>query len=115
MIAYIVITISSLCAAMGQVLLKMGANNRQNIMDFVNIYTFSGCLLYFLGLCLWIWSLSKLPLSIAYLFTLLTFVAVFIFSKLFFNETISLLTFYGILLISFGFLLIFLGQRHLLS
>lgn len=115
MTAYIIITISSLCAAMGQILLKMGASNRASVWDFVNGYTFSGCLLYFVGLCLWIWSLSKLPLSIAYLFTLLTFVAVFVLSKLLLHENISVLTLGGIVLIGLGFWLIFLGQRHLLS
>lgn len=111
MLNYIIISISSILAASGQILLKMGADKYQgNWLEWINWYSFLGCLCYGLGLLLWVYSLSKLPLSIAYLFTMLTFILVYILNWLIFGESLSSITLLGIMLVSIGMLVIYLGQ-----
>ncbi len=71
---------AALCAAAGQILFKLGATNRTTFLAFVNPQILGGGALYFLGAALWVVALSKLPLSVAYPFTVLTFVLVYLAS-----------------------------------
>ena len=109
---YVIITLSAILAATGQILLKLGAANKTSLVEFLNLYSFLGCLCYGIGLLLWIFSLSKLPLSVAYAFTLVTFVLVFLLSKLWLHEPLSWLAIVGIGLIVAGFICIGIGQSH---
>ena len=86
---YWIITLSAVLAALGQILLKLGASEKTNLLAFINWNSFLGCLCYVVGLLLWIYSLSKLSLSAAYAFTLVTFVLAYIFSKIWLHESIS--------------------------
>lgn len=106
-VVYFLLFISSSLAAAGQLLLKFGANDKNTIYEFINIHTISGLLLYFIGLILWIYSLSKVNLILAYPFTLLTFILVFILAHLFLGELINKISLLGILFISFGFFILF--------
>lgn len=108
---YLIIFGSAILAAFGQIFLKIGASQKTHWLEFINWYSFSGCLCYGLGLLLWIYSLSKLPLSIAYLFTMVTFSLVYFLSWLFLNEPISKLTILGIFVIGIGIILTYLGQN----
>ena len=107
---YILNFLSALCASIGQICLKIGSANKSHLYDFFNFINLIGCILYFIGLVLWIVSLSKLPLSVAYAFTLLTFFMVFIFSHYILAESISKMAYVGFGFVLIGFLCIFFGQ-----
>lgn len=107
---YFLISLSAIFAALGHTFLKLGASNHTNILSFINIYIFLGLLLYFISMILWIYSLSKVQLSVAFAFTMLTFILVYLFSWLFLGEPISKMAILGILFIGIGILLISLGQ-----
>lgn len=66
----------SVLGALGQVSFKQGADGRAVLMDFVNIWIVGGALLYMAGTMLWIYALSKVPLTALYPFTALTYVLV---------------------------------------
>lgn len=108
---YWIITLSAVLAALGQILLKLGASDKNNLLAFINWYSFLGCLCYIIGLLLWIYSLSKLPLSAAYAFTLVTFVLVYMFSKTWLHESLSWIAIAGIVLVIAGFICISVGQK----
>ncbi len=110
---YIIIFISAISAALGQILLKIGSTEKQSLAEFINTYNILGCFCYLIGLLLWIYSLSKLPLSIVYVFTMITFVLVYIFSHLLLKESLSWFALIGIGFIILGFLFIALGQSRL--
>lgn len=101
---FFLLFLSSVCAAFGQIFLKKGARPIPNIDLGV------GLLLYILGFLLWMYCLTKVNLTVVYAFTLLTFIMVFIFSNIFFNEKIYFLSYIGIIFIFLGFSLIVKGQ-----
>lgn len=105
MINYIILFVSSLLAAMGQVFLKLGANQNVYTMLF-SIKLWIGLILYAVGSALWIYVLSKVSLSKVYPFAALTFILVFIFSYFFLNEVISIAQVIGILCILVGFIVL---------
>ena len=107
---YLLIFLSSLCASVGQICLKIGSANKFHVYEFFNFTNLIGCILYFIGLILWIASLSKLPLSVAYAFTLVTFFMVFIFSHYILSESISKMAYVGFGFVLIGFLCVFFGQ-----
>ena len=110
---YFITFIISISATLGQILLKIGSTEKQSFFDFINIYNICGCFCYLFSLLLWIYSLSKLPLSIVYVFTMITFVLVYIFSHLLLKESLSWFALIGIGFIILGFLFIALGQSRL--
>lgn len=104
--AYYCLFISSFTAAAGQIFLKLGADRGGwNILKAPQFWGGGFC--YFISFVLWVYALSKVELGLAYPFTALTFVMVFILSFLFLGETVSRLEFFGILLIISGFLLMY--------
>lgn len=106
---YIILLISSIFAALGQIFLKLGAN--QNIYEMLlSIKLWIGLTLYVVGSALWIYVLSKEPLSKVYPFAALTFILVFVFSYLFLNEMISMTQVLGILFILVGFVVLALAS-----
>lgn len=109
MIIYALLFLSSISAAVGQLLLKQGMSQLPLISIF-NRYVLLGFLFYAFGLTLWMYGLSKASLSLVYSFTLLTFVMVFLFSAIFLNESIKPLSLCGIGIIAIGFLMILKGQ-----
>ena len=107
---YFLIFLSSVCASFGQICLKLGSSDKTHLYDFLNATNLLGCVLYFIGLMLWIFSLSKLPLSVVYAFTLLTFFMVFVLSHFLLDESISKIAVLGLGFIFIGFLCLFFGQ-----
>ncbi|MFW1857063.1 EamA family transporter [Acinetobacter defluvii] len=105
---YLILLLSSICAAIGQIFLKKGA------FSFINWYLFFGGVLYFLGFGLWIYSLSKVNLTLVYAFTLWTFILVYLLSYFFLNESISILSLIGLGFVLLGFSLIVRGQAGIL-
>lgn len=65
---------SSLCAAAGQILFKIGATNRASLFAFVNLPVIMGLGAYAMGVVLWLVALSRLPLYVVYPFTFLTMI-----------------------------------------
>lgn len=104
-IDYIILFTSSLLAAMGQIFLKLGANQNIYTMLF-SIKLWIGLIFYIVGSALWVYVLSKAPLSKVYPFAALTFILVFIFSYLFLNEIISITQVTGIACILVGFIIL---------
>lgn len=103
---YLALLVGCTLAAGGQLLLKLGSKDAVGLIDFFNFRLASGLMLYGLGTGLWILALSKVPLNIAYAFTALTFVMVYLGSVVILHERLGLLSFVGISLILGGFVLI---------
>jgi len=102
----------SCLAALGQLCLKAGATGAVRLADFMNVRLAIGLSAYAAGTLIWIWALSKVPLNVAYAFTALTFVLVFLGSNQILGEKVSLTTIVGLLAILFGFLLVVLGSTE---
>ena len=108
---YILILISVLLAAAGQLLLKKGAISFLNANIFTifrSYFTWFGLICYFLGSLSWIMALSKMKLTTVYPFASLIYVLVIIGAYFFFNEKITISLVIGSLLIIAG--LIFLNS-----
>jgi multidrug transporter EmrE-like cation transporter len=84
--SYGLLLVATVCAAGGQVLFKLGAAGRTAPLQFVNPQIAGGGTLYFISTVLWITALSKAPLSVAYPFTVLTFVLVYLASIVLLGE-----------------------------
>ena len=93
---------SSFLAAFGQLFLKYGADGKSYLGDFVNVWVGTGFLFYILGALLWVFALSKAPLSVAYPFTAFTFVLVLLLSAIWFKEPIDASIIAGSLFVLLG-------------
>lgn len=92
-------------------MLKLGAEmGAQSLRDFVNLKLFLGLSFYFFGMLIWIYCLSRVPLSLVYSFTALTFFLVYLFAWLFLDEVLYPLSALGLGLIFIGFACIVAGQ-----
>lgn len=100
------LTISAFSAAAGQLLLKIGADGKETVVEYVNTPLVSGLLLYAVGVVIWIYVLSREQLVNVYAFTALTFVLVYLGGAALLHEQISKAAFAGILLILAGLYLI---------
>jgi drug/metabolite transporter (DMT)-like permease len=99
---YGLLLIAAICAAAGQILFKLGAGGRTSLMAFVNPQIIGGGALYFIGAVLWVAALAKVPLSVAYPFTVLTFVFVYLASIFLLGERPSPYAFFGVGLVLAG-------------
>jgi undecaprenyl phosphate-alpha-L-ara4N flippase subunit ArnE len=93
-------------AALGQVLFKIGATGRQSLQAFANGWIALGLLAYGLGAVMWIYALSRAPLSQVYPFTALTFVLVYACGVWWFGEPTSPKAMLGVALVLLGLYLI---------
>lgn len=93
-------------AASGRLMLKLGANGRVSLYEFINIWVFFGLLLYILGAIVWIFVLSKENISTVYAFTGLTFVLVIFGGAFLFGEQLSNAIIVGTILVLSGLALI---------
>lgn len=103
---YAILFIASATAAAGQLLLKLGAN-RGGWEILKSPHFWLGGFCYFISFVLWVYALSKVELSVAYPFTALTFVLVFILSFLALGEAVTAMKLVGIFLILSGFMVMF--------
>jgi multidrug transporter EmrE-like cation transporter len=101
----------SLLGATGQVLLKLGADGAVQLDDFLNPTVAAGLAVYGLGTILWIWALSRVPLNVAYAFTALTFLLVYMASAFVIGERLPLLACLGLIFVISGFALLALAPR----
>ncbi|KAB2952572.1 EamA family transporter [Heliorestis acidaminivorans] len=113
------ILLSIFMGALGQVLLKMGANKLvltggplvtafiQGITQIIkNPLILGGFLLFGLSSLIWIVAISKVELSLAYPMVSLGYVLVLFLSWAFLGETLSLIRISGVLVICLGVYLI---------
>jgi len=111
------ILFSVLLGVLAQLSLKQGMKNvgKFEIRDFASSKIFKlieekfvviGVVLYAIATLFWLVSLSKVELSLAYPMLALGYVLIAIFSKIFFNENVTMTRFIGILLISIGVFLL---------
>lgn len=102
--SYVLILCSVVLSGLAQVFMKMGTMKIQ--MNFLNIITnvhiLSGFAFYALSAVIWIYAISKIPISIAYPMASLGYVIVFILSYFVLNESISGVRIMGLLIIIFG-------------
>lgn len=101
----------ALFAASGTLMLKTGATGRTEILEFINIYVFVGLSLYGLGSVLWIFAMSREPLSVVYPFTALSFVLVLLGAVLFQGERPSLLNLVGVVIVLVGIGFVMWGRE----
>ena len=106
MTIYLYLGAGTLLAACGQLLLKVGATGRVSLEAFLNGWTAAGLGCYALSTILWIYALSKAPLTLVYPFTALTFVFVYFSGIAFLGETTSIKAMLGITLILVGLYLV---------
>jgi drug/metabolite transporter (DMT)-like permease len=96
-------------AAAGQVLLKLGATGQSTALAMVNPKVLGGLTLYGIGVMIWLWALSQLPLQVVYPFTMLTLILVFIASIVVFGERPSLLLCLGWAVVGCGLVIVALA------
>lgn len=112
MIIILTIITSVTLNAIAQLFLKQGANrlthigHQQGVISIVhkatNMPIMLGFVCYGLSIFLWIYSLSKVEVSVAYPFQALGYIIVMFASAFFFNETINAQKIIGVLLITAG-------------
>jgi drug/metabolite transporter (DMT)-like permease len=102
--------VSAALAALGQIFLKIGVGGLARPLDWVNIKTLFGLLLYAIGLLLWLYGLSRAPLSLVYPFAIFTFVLVGALGVVALGERPTGLTLAGWAVICLGLALTQLGS-----
>src|SRR5882757_4962433 len=95
----LLLVVSAMLAASGQIFFKLGAAGATGLLDYLNVRLVSGLFLYALSTLLWILALTQLPLSKAYPFTVLTFILVYAGSAVFLGEQITVGLVIGALLV----------------
>ena len=89
---------------------QMPSNTKDYLPFFfkalTNFRVFFSFILAFIAALGWVAAVSKLKLSYAYPFMASTFAIVLIFSRILFNEEISLIRWIGVLVIWFGVFLV---------
>ena len=99
---YVVLFVSAVLAAAGQVAFKLGASGRTHWLAFCNGWIVLGLACYLMGTLLWIFALSRASLTVVYPFTALTFVLVFLAGVLFLGEATTARQMGGVLLVLAG-------------
>ncbi len=104
--AIYLLTLSAITAACGQLLLKVGAQGRNEWFSFINPYVVGGLVLYVASALVWIYVLSFEKLTNVYAFTALTFVLVYLGGVMLLGEKLSAAAVSGIVVILLGLYLI---------
>jgi len=104
---YLALLGAVLVGVIGQILLKTGAQRSGDmIAQFLDPYTIVGFAVYALAAILYIVSLKRIPLSVAFPSVSLSYVVVAVAAHLLWQEPLGLAQFGGIALISGGILLL---------
>ncbi|MEZ9898249.1 EamA family transporter [Vibrio breoganii] len=98
----VIIVLSCFFAALGQLMFKLGVNNKEDIYNYINLNVFFGGAFYLVALLLWLKVLSSESLATVYPFTILSIIFVLLFSHLILKESISITQGCGITFILFG-------------
>jgi len=102
----VLLLVASFSAATGQLLFKIGAKGRTEILSFVNLPVFAGLVFYALSTLLWIYVLSFEKLVNVYAFTALTFVLVYLGGVVLLGESINVMAATGVGVVLIGLYLI---------
>jgi drug/metabolite transporter (DMT)-like permease len=103
--------VASACvAAVGQLLLKIGATKLSGSGAWLNVQLVAGLAFYAVGVVLWLFGLSRAPLHTVYPFAILTFVLVGALAVVVLGERPSLLSLLGWCLICGGIALAYAGS-----
>lgn len=105
-LSILLLSSAALAAAIGQLLFRVGAKDRHELLDFINLPIILGLGFYSLGTAIWIYALSYLNLVNVYAFTALTFVLVYIGGVVLLKEPINLTTGTGVGVVLLGLYLI---------
>lgn len=115
-LSLILVLVSIVLSSFGQVTMKYGTMQLTQLINinvfqkllvyFTNIYIVLGFVLYALSAFIWIFAISKLPLSIAYPLVGISYVIVMVLSYFMFKEPITLTKVIGVLLIISGVIVI---------
>ncbi|WP_374939800.1 EamA family transporter [Vibrio sp. T187] len=97
---------SCVFASIAQLSFKLGAKDSVVLRDFINVWVFSGALLYGLSAVMWIYVLSQENLSKVFPFTLLTFVITYFMSFYLLEEQVSVTDYIGLACMFVGLFLI---------
>lgn len=115
----LVFAVSTLCTVFSQVALKYGLKQigvesfKLSILPSLslkmlgNLFVWGWFIFALIAMFLWIWGLAFVDLSWAYPFLSLGYVIVVVSAALFLHESISILRWTGVALISIGMLLIY--------
>jgi undecaprenyl phosphate-alpha-L-ara4N flippase subunit ArnE len=106
---YVTLLAGTIFGALGQIAFKYGATGREGLLGFLNISILLGLISYAFGTGLWIYALSRAPLSKVYPFTALTFIFVYLSGIFFFGETVTSQQLFGLFFVLFGLSLITLS------
>ena len=105
-LSIVLLVSSAVAAAVGQLLLKKGADGKTAFLEFINFPLITGLLFYLVGVAIWIYVLSREQLVNVYAFTALTFVLVYLGGVIILDEHITRPAMVGIALILAGLYLI---------
>ena len=98
-------------AALGQILLKLGAGEQPTVYALANVRVVTGFALYGVGAVLWLISLRDLPLSIVYPFTLLTLAFVIVASIFVLGERPNPVAIFGCAAVCTGIMIVATGSK----
>lgn len=102
-------------SALAQLCLKVGVSRTSTLNDgpvvilfhyLTNAFVFGGLALYGLGTLLWLFVLSKLPLTAAYPFVGLGFILTMLIGAFILGEQVTITRFSGTILIAIGCILV---------
>jgi undecaprenyl phosphate-alpha-L-ara4N flippase subunit ArnE len=96
------LVVGALAAAVGQASLKIGATGCKAFVEYLNSWILLGLGCYIFGTFIWIYCLSRLPLTVVYPFTALTFVLVYGIGIFIFGEHVRPIGIIGMALILTG-------------
>lgn len=103
---YLLLFLSSCLAIAGQILFKIGSGLGDWVRVIFSPQLIGGMVCYFISMVLWIYSLQKVPLGVAYAFTTLTFVGVYAASFVILKEPPTIPKLIGLFLIVSGFVVL---------
>jgi drug/metabolite transporter (DMT)-like permease len=108
LLSYSLLGFSIVLGAAGQILLKVGALNQEKSGTFFvfELYTIVGLVVYFVAALAYIFSLRKLPLSVAFPSVSLSYFFVSLGAHFLLGEKFTVLNIFALLLISFAIFLI---------
>lgn len=106
----VVLLASCVLAAVGQLLLRSGAEGRTGFAEFLNHALIGGLVAYAASTLLWVFALSRAQLTSVYPFTLLTFVLVGTGALVLLGERINGVVLLGSTVIVAGLVLVWYGS-----
>jgi small multidrug resistance pump len=105
---YVLLGFSIVLGAAGQILLKIGALNQEKSGGFFvfELYTIVGLAVYFIAALAYVFSLRKVPLSVAFPSVSLSYFIVSLGAHFLFGERFTILNIIALFLISLAIFLI---------